>query len=564
MTPRPSSPTSLLWAHQIKREHGHLLVRVQKLESVSDQHESRLKHAETAAKSHVNDGIPALAEQVKALHKSGLPERLAKVEKDVMSRLDYVQADNEAMTIKVASLEKDEAVAEEERRKAFNKEKALLKRVAEAEEGLKKYEQSLERMGRRVDEQSIGTIRAQLDKLSEQVKKEGPEMEQMGESIITLERANAELRNANDGLAVEVQKLAAKSAAAAAAANAQVASLPAKKAAGKHEAPGYELDDEIQTPQPPLKKKKQSHKWAGGGADKDIIRQNGDVKRTPRPIASPYNAISKPTQIPPPTQTAKSASKAALKPTPKPAPKPASKSALKPAPKPVPSKAREKATPSQTQRKAAASQKAAVKKGPATAVPANSQRHLDGQPDRPIVRAGKGWVEVAVTPSQSEDESEDEIVYDAKTLRDRPRKTQSGQEDLQVTNNTQRPTRSTRQQPTQIRQQAKPRPKRAIDPQPDPPSAAPGNHRPNNAMQAMKATQKGAVNLPIFDQAGGILSSPPHHSIERRDTKDFLLATVVTSQSPPHTTANTSATRPPPPPPRDLPKRRRIIELDEH
>ncbi|KAK1068657.1 hypothetical protein LTR12_016969 [Friedmanniomyces endolithicus] len=562
MTPRPASPTSLLWAHQIKRENGHLLGRIQKLESANDQHENRLKHAESAAKSHANQDMAALAERVKALDQSGIPERLAKVEKDVMSKLVDVQADTEAVILKVSSMEKDEAMAEEERRKAFNKDKALLKRLGEAEENLKKYEQLLERVGRRVDEQSIGNIRVRLDALSTQVGKEGSEMKLMVESIIVLERANAELRSANDKLAIEVEKLAAKSSAMASVSG-QAASVPAKKQAGKRAASDFEFGEEAQTPQPSLKKKKPSHKWAGGGADKDIIGQSTDIKRTPRAVVSPYNPVSKPAK-----KTAqKPAAQPVLRSAPRSAPKVISKPASKPMPKIVPPKQSKKAAISQTRSKPTASKKAAPKKGSAAAVVANPRRLLDGQPDRPIVRAGKGWVEVAVTPSESGEESEEEI-YNVKPTRGRSRKIQPAQEELEVANDTQREDRGVHERAIQQKQQAKPRANRTIDMRPDAPSASEETYQPSTAMRTVKAEQGGRTSLPIFNQPGCIISSPsvsPHRPIERRDTKDALLAAVVGSASPPRQpTAAVEVEWSPPPAPRAQVGRRRVIKVDEY
>ncbi|KAK1821103.1 hypothetical protein LTR12_004495 [Friedmanniomyces endolithicus] len=561
MTPRAASPTSLLWAHQIKRENGHLLGRIQKLESTNDQHEDRLKHAENAAKLHANQEMVALAERVKALDQSGIPERLAKVEADVMSKLDDIKAETEAVCLKISSMEKDEAKAEEERRRAFNKDKALLKRLGEAEENLKKYEQLLERVGRRVDEQSIGNIRSQLDALSTQVGQEGSEMKLMVESIIVLERANAELRSANDKLAFEVEKLAAKSSAMASVSG-QAASVPSKKPAGKRAAAEFGSGEELQTPQPPLKKKKASHKWAGGGADKDIIGQSTDMKRTPRAAASPLNTMSKPAK-----KTAqRPAAQPVLRAAPRSVPK-LTKLASKPAPKVVPPKQSKKAAISQTRPQATAVKKAAPKKGTAAAIVANPKRRLNGRPDRPIVRAGKGWVEVAVTPSESEDESEEEI-YDVKPTRGRPRKAQPAQEENDVTENTEREDRGARQQATQKQQQAKPRAKRTVDMRPDAPSAAEEPYQPSTAMHTVKAEREGRTSLPIFDQAGGIIYSPsvsPQRPIERKDTKDALLATVVASPSPPRrSSAAVEAKWPSPPAPRAQVGRRRVIQGDAY
>ncbi|KAK4954465.1 hypothetical protein LTR10_007896 [Elasticomyces elasticus] len=568
MTPRPSSPTSLLWAHQIKREHGHLLNRLQKMEAAHDQQESRLKHAETAARSHANEDIAALAEQVKALDESGITERLARVEKDVMSKLDDVQAESEAIILKVASLEKDDVVAEEERRKSFNREKALLKRVAETEENLKKYEQSLVRLGRRVDDQSMVTIRSQLDGLMQQVEKEGSTMKLVVESTAALETANEGLKKANAKMAIEIEKLAAK-AESAVAASEKAASVVTKAGGVKRSAPEPDSDDEDETPQPPQKKKKQSHKWAGGGADKDIIRQGSDVKPSGRTIASPYTAISKPALKAAPKPTTKPVSK----PAPKPAPRPALKSALKPAPKPVqsqaPPKERKKPVASQAKAKttvshkakAPASQKPAPKKGLATASSAKSQRYLDGQTDKPIVRAGKGWVEIAMTPSQSdaEDESEEEkiIFEETKRPKGRPRRSQDTDDIIGAASSTQRPARGGRQQLSPKPGPAKQRQKRKIEDEPSP-AVTGGQYRPSTAMQAMKAAQKDRTRV----STGGVFTSPPsvRRSIERKDTKDALLAAVFTSQSSaqPGEKDEVAVTAPP-----AVPKRRRIIDLED-
>jgi len=352
-TPRPSSPTSLLWAHQLKREHGHLIGRLQQVESANRQQEDRIKKAESAAKAGTNNDIAALADQVKALDEGGINKRLAKVEKDVMAKLDDVQAESEAMVLKVASLEKDDVLVEEERRKAFNKEKALLKRVGEVEESLKLYEAGLESVGRRVDDASISTIKAQLDSLVGQVRKEGAEMKRLEDSISVLEAANEELRKANERLAAEMEKVAAKPTLT------PLVQTVVEAAADEAASPEDVTEQpELEDDGTPKRRKKKSHKWAGGGADRDIIRQASDVVHKvaapPRRTLTP-KAVAKPKAIAKPKEVSKKGV--------------ATKEVAKPARK--------------------------------------SQGFLDGDADKPIIRAGKGWVEVAMTPSQSEQESQE-------------------------------------------------------------------------------------------------------------------------------------------------------------
>ena len=390
-TPRPSSPTSLLWAHQIKRENGHLLNRIQKLESAHAQADSRLKAAESAANAHASEDIAALAEQVKALDGREVDRRLDRMERDVISKLDDVQTETEAVVLKVSSMERDDAVAEEERRKAFNKEKALLKRVAEVEENLKRYEHSLDQVGRRIDDQSVGTIKAQLSSLTKQVEQEGSEMKLLEESILALETANAELKKANERLAKEVENLASRPPPAVGASAERPAATSSAKPIAKRTAPTADLDEddsESQAP-PPKKKKKKSHKWSGGGADKDIIRQSSEFDVASRGPATPHKLHAKP----------------------------APRSAPKAAPKSVPAKERKtqtQATQKQGSVKAAQSKKASAQKPPpksaAKPVAKQPQRQPAAPPGKPIIRSGKGWFEVAMSPSDSDEESSDELV----------------------------------------------------------------------------------------------------------------------------------------------------------
>ncbi|KAK3116391.1 hypothetical protein LTR53_003255, partial [Teratosphaeriaceae sp. CCFEE 6253] len=543
MTPRPSSPTSLLWAHQIKRENGHLLGRIQKLEATHEKHDDRLKETENATRSPANGDLAALAEQVKALDESGISERLAKVEKDVMSKLDDVQAESEAIVQKAASLDKDEAVAEDERRKAFKKEKALLKRLADVEAELKKYEQMLTRVGRRVDEQSVGTIKAQLDDLQKTVEAEGSEMKLMEESLRALETANVELRKANVRLEAEVQRLADKAALAVSLASVQPGPLPTKPS-GKRGASEMELDEEAGMPPPPTKRPKQSHKWAGGGADKDIILQGSDLTRKSRATASPKSRITKAGPKPAPKLASQAAAKA--KPAPrkeqKPLPKPAPPKIVKPVVHPVAPKIRKKPAASQPKAKAntAASQRSAHK-GLATARSAKSQHHLDGEASKPIIRAGKGWVEVALTPSQSEGEESGERDSPER-LRGRTRRSLLPQPDMQSANNTQHLTRGGRRQLVQKLQ------RRTIKPEPEPLSAADTPHaRPSDTTEAQGIALD---RLAAYETPGGVFASPPvppRQSIEqpslgaRTETGYAMLPAVFASDS------QSRLTTPPPP-----------------
>jgi len=370
MTPaRPPSPNSLLWAHQLKREHGHLLARVKQLESATEEHDKRLRTAESTAAPGANDEIAALADQVKALHRGHLEKRLDMIEKDVMSKIEEAKIDSEAVALKMAQIEKNEALVEEERRKAFNKEKALLKRVGECEENLKKYETFLDQVGKKVDSASIAQIRSQLDSLAQQVKSGGSEMKLMSDSIMSLELANAELIKANERLAAEFAQLKAKAA--------ESASVP--------------------SPLNGKKSRRKPHRWSGGGADRDIIRQGSDVsvgsssKQKPKLHRRAGGTAD---------DTLASPGRGSLrqkKATPKAAAKESAIAVTKSIATTKATTARGNATLSASSGKPKKADKAAAQLAKYTTA---------ADADKTVVRAGKGWIEFAYAAEEDEEESD--------------------------------------------------------------------------------------------------------------------------------------------------------------
>ncbi|KAK3675726.1 hypothetical protein LTR78_004367 [Recurvomyces mirabilis] len=440
MTPRPSSPTSLLWAHQIKRENGHILERIRKLEHDNVQQDQRLKGAEQAAMSQASEDIAKITEQVSAIDPVAIKQQLSDIENDVATRLEDVQAESEATMLKMASLEQDEMLTEQARRKAADRETALLKRVAEVEAGLQRYRSSLDQVGRRIDEHSISKIADQLAGLTKQVTKEGSQMKLLEESIAALETANIELVKANDGLAEQIKELSFLPISVVATARPVTGSK--KREVAETDA---NAEDGSTAAHPPRKRRKKSHKWSGGGADKDIIDQAAAmiIKPPARPLVSPRTTLGQPAVKPSAKAVRKpqlvrnseqptSFSKRAA-PTPKPEPPPRKK----PGPKPKPKTAIAPViAPPIAPKKPVA--------GKATSKPAASpERFFEGQADKPILRAGKGWVEYAVTPEQSERESQ-EFSQIVDITSGRPRRSLPAQRDSMAGPAPQKPDRSVR------------------------------------------------------------------------------------------------------------------------
>ncbi|RMY58666.1 hypothetical protein D0863_12181 [Hortaea werneckii] len=533
MTPRPDSPTSLLWGHQLKREHGHLLARLQQLESAGKQQGERIQKAESAARETVSRDIAALTEQVRGLCEGDFNQRLSKMGEEIMSKLEDVQAEHEATMIKVASLDKDGAEVEEERRKALTREKALLQRVNEAEKGLERYRENLQNVGRQVDEINMSAIKTQLENLTQQVLNEGAEMKRLEDSVHMLEAANEELLKANERLVAEMARMAETRNSAPAA---QPISKPTStSASAESETPDAdELDSENEMPR---KKKKKSHKWAGGGADRDIIRQNRESSRKSgkplqvpqrQPLVSTRQGVPPPKSAPPApkAQPPKAGSKGTSKAVTKPAAKPARKSDTHAVSKSTPKSTAKPARKSDTHAVSKSTAKSAAKparksdshtvlakerKQPSKSAPSKPAKKPESQTpkpskndtDKPIIRSGKGWYEIAVTPVQSEIESQESGQSASKRPRGRPRKHPLPEQETPVELGAEGPrvTRNARQQVEPSSKDAGPQKRKRN-------AETPRSHtqvsKPSRSTKKAKTTRNGQEDEPndIHNKAG--------------------------------------------------------------
>lgn len=495
-----------------------------------------------------SDDVANLAKRVEKIDGSHFDSRLATME----NRLEDVQAENEAMTLQISSLSRDEAAAEDERVKALTKEKALLKRVGEVEENLRAYEQRLEQVGKRVNEGQLGAIRAQLEGLTTQVRREGEGMKRLSDSLSVLESANTELVKANERLADEVKTLAERRASTSARASVTRNGLDAE------------------TPDHVIVAKK-SHKWAGGGADRDIIQQ-GSGSRVQKARTTPKATLTKSVQSQSSSNNARRGQFQKTSQGPKKSAASSSHSVTKShkwvgggadkdilrqgadlfrgatkkkvASKPEPPKKPEvKAKP--------------IKKEPApkppkpAALPAKKQPKIfEGDKNRPIIRQGKGWVEYAYTPT--DEELSQESAEPVKRPRGRPRKSEASHASVAELEADEQLTRHAGQlKPSKSAANLK---KRTWND--DDELAISHNFQPSKSMKDVTAAQHKHSAAGEESKQRGIFSSPEsspsttHQSPHPRASKDSLLGTFASQSQP-------GAQEEP------APKRRRVIEQSD-
>lgn len=356
----------------MKREHGHLLKRMQDLEASSERQNKRIKTAETAAKSGASADLATLAKQVKALEDGGVGRRLSKLENDIRNKTEELDAGSKAITMQVTAMQRDAEALDEEKRTAFAKEKALLKRIAELETGLKNYEQAMVQVGRRIDETRLEQIKAQLEGLSQQVAKEGSQMKKFAESVTVLEVANEELKKSNQFLSTELEKVAARAAA------------PSGAAVGGEEDETQDLSSNDDVAPRNLKKGKR-HGWTGGGSDRDIVASG--TQMFPQTAAAASRKESEPADDEDDVTVSK-----------KPRPPPR-KQKYKPIPPHLrPATPKDQANPKKSHRwGGGGADKDILRAG------RGGNQVLDGGATQDIVRSGRGWYEVVVSPG-AEDE----------------------------------------------------------------------------------------------------------------------------------------------------------------
>lgn len=319
------SPREMLWAHQLKREHGFLLDRMKKLEA------EIAKIGETAKstqKSSSSQDIAAIARKVKTLAEDEGSKASDELRKEVMGRLENVDADLEAITVKLATIDQQSAKIEEERKKTFSDEKALLKRVKEVEEHLGRYEKNLRDRGDQVNQAQMDVIRNQLTSFINQVSEGDVERSTLKEDVQHLDEVTKALRQRNEELANEVTALSKRPAALPQHIPPLAPRLPAYKTASTAlPVPGVDKDGTSETarPSPTTQKtangarknacskcrkarKRCEHNIATEGGDEEEdtgrLAQNKSVAASSKKNAAPATTMN------PPPRTTQSRSKA--------------------------------------------------------------------------------------------------------------------------------------------------------------------------------------------------------------------------------------------------------------
>ncbi|KAI9662429.1 MAG: hypothetical protein M1821_008596 [Bathelium mastoideum] len=144
MVPRPASPTALLWAHELKRQHEFLLKRQKDLETKNESVQTAVADIKTHAQTI----------QDHALDSAQLSAAVATT-KEQASQI-------ESLTRRLIALEKDKTKLDEDMDKAFTREKSMLKRLIDLDTVQKEVKDNLTGLKHDLKESDTAGLEAKI------------------------------------------------------------------------------------------------------------------------------------------------------------------------------------------------------------------------------------------------------------------------------------------------------------------------------------------------------------------------------------------------------------------
>lgn len=186
MASTPKEATDLLWAYQLKREHRHLLSRVEAQAADSKIQADRLAAIEHAVGDRQDARVDTLEKEVKALRASDAALKAANLEQ----KLQHAQKQVDELRDQLANAEK---AHRKDIGDNYVKHDALLGRIVIAEEDVVQMRvavSGLEEQFHSIDHQSL---RAMAETQQEESDEQRIALQQLDERLVGLEKAQAEL-----------------------------------------------------------------------------------------------------------------------------------------------------------------------------------------------------------------------------------------------------------------------------------------------------------------------------------------------------------------------------------
>jgi chromosome segregation ATPase len=197
MAPRPSSPTSLLWAHQIKRENAHLLDRMKALETAIEDLKSHVTTIGAFNKEahETAEACSAIDTRIRLLEDDDKDQqmRFEALDKDRNDRIEKQESTLKVMEKKVRALEIHCLDLKEERIEALQGySEATLGRIEKLEAELNKLttNQNGDKAKTAIDVSLVRAVNGRVEQLEQKRKEHHNGITALHERVRKLEEAD--------------------------------------------------------------------------------------------------------------------------------------------------------------------------------------------------------------------------------------------------------------------------------------------------------------------------------------------------------------------------------------
>jgi chromosome segregation ATPase len=196
---RTTSPTALLWAHQLKREHNHLLDRIKILETASSTLASRINVTEKSAHDALKiiDTVNKLSVKVQAIAEddSSQQRRFEELDRDRGERFEKLGEGVKKVEKRLQALEKDlddcDKESEEKKEGAAREKELLVDRIGKLESEYAKLKEGAgkgEKLTRKDDTTNTEVLNRRIEALDARRKEEGIKVKGMLEKFEKIEK----------------------------------------------------------------------------------------------------------------------------------------------------------------------------------------------------------------------------------------------------------------------------------------------------------------------------------------------------------------------------------------
>ncbi|EON64319.1 hypothetical protein W97_03550 [Coniosporium apollinis CBS 100218] len=196
MVQRPASPTSLLWAHQLKKEHAHLLERMKALEAMSKAVVARMEEAEatTAAARETVTRVADMAARIAAIEEDDDDVRqwITKLDEERQAQARKGDDKLQSLSRKIGLLDAEMKRREMEEKEAKRRDDDVLKRLVQLEVAREAETKAADRLVRKTDPVDK-VLSRRLDAFESRRNEDNTKIAALLQKIKALESLNHEL-----------------------------------------------------------------------------------------------------------------------------------------------------------------------------------------------------------------------------------------------------------------------------------------------------------------------------------------------------------------------------------